>query len=82
MHNFLLTLNPGAFIQGNKAFGNKRHSMIFCSYNANNKTIKVFGANWATNPDNVVRVHDFTLSKFIERFREFHFIKNKILGVN
>ena len=73
MHNFLLTLNSGAFIQGNKASGNKQHSMIFCSYNANNKTIKVFDANWATNPDNVVRVHDFTLSKFIERFPRVSF---------
>ncbi len=73
MHNFLLTLNSGAFIQGNKASGNKQHSMIFCSYNASNKTIKVFDANWATNPDNVVRVHDFTLLKFIERFPRVSF---------
>lgn len=68
-------LTPGSFIQGNKINANKQHSMILYSYDRNNKIITVLDANWATVPDNVVRIHSFTLKNFAERFPRFSVYK-------
>lgn len=68
LHELFSGMTPGCFIQGNKASENKQHSMIFYSYNKSTKVVTVLDANWATNPDNIVRVHTFTLQSFVNRF--------------
>ena len=70
LHNLLQQCKPGDFIQATRSNNSGQHTMIFVSYDAGTRKVRLFDANFTTAHDNLIQDRSTTTKSFITRFQK------------
>lgn len=70
LHTLFQQCKPGDFIQATRSDGSGQHSMIFVSYDANSRNVRIFDANFTTAHDNLIQDRKPSTHQFFARFQK------------